>query len=210
MSKRAGGNAQSEITMEAARIICEEAVFDYRLAKTKAAQRLRLNGRTPMPENARIQQAVIEYQRLFGGREYAEDLVQLRRVAVQVMKLLAPFDPRLVGAIVSGATVRMQRIQLHAFPEQPEAIDVFLQERGIAIDPAERNYRYPDGRELSIPLVRFEAGEVGVDVAAFDSEDLRSAPLSPADGLPMRRLNLAQAEALAQIGVETILAGSAG
>ena len=29
-----------------------------------------------MPENARIQQAVIEYQRLFGGREYAEDLAR--------------------------------------------------------------------------------------------------------------------------------------
>ena len=37
----------------------EEAVFDYRVAKTKAAQRLRLNGRSSMPENARIQQAVM-------------------------------------------------------------------------------------------------------------------------------------------------------
>lgn len=209
MGKRAGGNTQSEITMEAARIICEESVFDYRVAKMKAVQRLHLGSRAPMPENARIQKAVIEYQRIFGGQEYAEHLIELRRVAVQVMKLLSPFEPRLVGAVVSGATAQMQRIQLHAFPDQPEAIDVFLQERGIAVEPAERNYRYPDGRELEIPLVRFEAGEISVDVAAFDIEDLRSAPVSPTDGLPMRRLTLAQAQALAEIPAATILAGEA-
>jgi len=48
-----------EMILESARIICEDDVLDYRAAKMKAAQRLGLSPRTALPDNARIQAAVI-------------------------------------------------------------------------------------------------------------------------------------------------------
>ena len=51
------------------------------------------------------------------------------------------------------------------------------------------------GHEV-VPLVRFEAGEVGVDVAAFAIGEERKLPISPADGEPMKRLTAAEVEAL--------------
>lgn len=195
------------LVQEAARILCEEAVIDYRSAKLKAAQRLGLGGNAPLPDNARIQAAVIEYQRLFGGRDYAERLRQLRATAVQAMRLLGAWQPRLTGAAVSGAITEAHRVQLHVFPDKAEALDLFFEDRGIPYQQDDRIYRYPDSREEQVPLLRFEAGEIGVDVAMFGEEDMRRTPLSPTDGLPMKRLGLAEAEALARVGVEEILAG---
>ena len=202
-----GGEANSPLVQEAARILCEEAVVDYRTAKLKAAQRLGLGGNTPLPDNARIQAAVIDYQRLFGGREYAERLRALRATAVQAMRLLAEFQPRFSGAAVSGAITAAHRVQLHVFADKAEALDLFFEDRQIPYRQDDRVYRYPNGNEENVPLLRFEAGEIGVDVAMFGEDDLRRTPLSPSDGLPAKRLTLAEAEALAKMEVDAILGG---
>ena len=67
MAKRALGAQRSRVVQEAARIICEDGLADYRLAKQKAVERLGLGFGTPLPSNADIQDAVIQYQRLFGS-----------------------------------------------------------------------------------------------------------------------------------------------
>ncbi|GAC1628072.1 MAG: hypothetical protein NVS9B10_17620 [Nevskia sp.] len=203
----AGSHDADAIVAEAARIICEEAVVDYRSAKLKAAQRLGLSAKSALPDNARIQAAVIEYQRLFGGSDYAEHLRALRATAVQAMRLLAPFAPRLVGAVATGAITDAHRVQLHGFADKPESLDLFLEDRSIPFEQDERDYRYPDGSEEPVPLARFEAGAIGIDIAMFSLDDQRRTPLSPSDGLPMKRLTLAQAEALAAVTVERFLAG---
>lgn len=199
-----GGRLSAELAYEAARILCEEAALDYRNAKLKAAQRLGA-GHGALPDNAEVQAAVIAYQRLYGGREYAERLRELRGGAVQAMRLLAQFQPRLVGAVASGAITAAHRVQLHGFSEKPEVLDLFLESRGIPYRQDDRLYRYPGGNEESVPLARFEAGDIGIDVAMFAESDLRRAPLSPTDGLVVKRLNLAEAEALAAVSVEQIL-----
>lgn len=186
------------IIEEAARLICEEQLTDYRQAKLKALERLGLPARTPLPDNAAVHRAVLDWLRLFGGEAYAERLYRLRRTAVQILRGLAPFSPRLVGAVVSGAVNAAHRIQVHAFADQPESVDIFLLDRRQPFEQDERRYRYPDGREEAIPLLRFEWAGSGIDVAVFAEAGSRQAPLNPADGLPFRRLDLAAAEALLQ------------
>ena len=110
------------------------------------------------------------YQALFGGDEYRQRLQQLRQAALQAMRLLQPFEPRLVGAVVSGAITRWHRIQIHAFADAPELVDFFLENRGIPFRQDERSFRFPDGQQRSVPLARFEAGETGIDLAVFDGD----------------------------------------
>jgi len=206
MGKRALGAQRSRVVQEAARIICEDGLADYRLAKQKAVERLGLGFGTPLPSNADIQSAVIQYQRLFGGRAYADRLTKLRRTAVQAMRLLAEFRPRLVGAVASGATTDAHKVQLHCFADKPEQIDVLLEAHGLRFEVSERRYRLASGENLDVPVLTFMAEDVGVDVAVFPERGLREAPLSPADGQPMKRLELAAAELLAAETPE-VLAG---
>ncbi|HET8881509.1 MAG TPA: hypothetical protein VFM56_04985 [Solimonas sp.] len=189
---------RNPLVEEAARIVCSEALTDYRAAKLKAVQRLGLSPHaTALPDNAQIDAAVVSYLQLFGGPAYQQRLQRLRRLAVQLMRRLAPFEPRLTGGAVSGAVTMAHRLQLHVFAEQSEAVDVFLIEQGLPFELSERRYRYPDGREETMPLMQLEIDGLGVDIAVFALDDLRRTPLSPQDGRPYRRLNLAAAEALA-------------
>ena len=67
----------------------------------------------------------------------------------------------------------------------------------VTRDDVESAFRgYSDGRAQDIPLLRFNAGGVGVDIAIFDELGRRQKPLSPADGQPMQRLDRARVEAL--------------
>lgn len=199
MGKHALGLSRSPVVQEAARIICEDGLADYRLAKQKALARLGLReGSIKLPSNAEIQDAVIEYQRLFGGQAYADRLAKLRRTAVQAMRMLAEFQPRLVGAVTTGATTDTHRVQLHCFADKPEQIDWLLESRGLRYEVHERRYRFADGDTDDIPVLSFEAADVGVDIAVFPEKGLRAAPLSPNDGQPFRRLDMNAAEALAR------------
>lgn len=203
MGRRGLGDA-SGLAGEAARILVEEQLTDYGLAKRRAAERLGLSSRGAMPDNARVEAEVLAYQRLFGGRAYADRLRLLRRTAVQAMKLLARFEPRLSGAVVSGAISQAHRVQLHCFPDQAELVDVFLAERGFEVEVDERDYRYGDGRVESVPLACFQAGGVGVDVALFAPGQERRSPLAHSNGRPAPRLSLAEAEQLAAEPVESL------
>lgn len=185
------------IAEEAARLVCEEQLSDYRTAKLKALQRLRLPPRTPLPDNAHVHAAVLDYLQLFGGDAYRQRLQKMRRTAPRVMQRLVVFDPRLSGSVVSGAVTKTSHLQLHLFADQAELLDVFLLERGIDFDQDERRYRYPDGHEEALPLARFAFEDLVVDAVVFPAGEQSRVPLSPLDGLPCARLTLAEALRLA-------------
>lgn len=192
------GADRDSIAEEAARLVCVESLTDYRVAKLKALDRLGLSPRsTALPDNAQVDASVIRYLQLFGGAAYTSRLQAMRALAPPLMRQLSRFEPRLTGGAVSGAVTAAHHLQLHVFAEQSEAVDLFLFDRGIAFEVSERRYRYPDGREQTVPLLRLMLDTQGVDIAAFELDDLRRTPLSPQDGRPYRRLTLAQAEALA-------------
>lgn len=184
------------IAQEAARILCEAQLTDYGAAKRKALERLGLPPRSALPDNASVQRAVLEYQRLFGGDEYHEHLSAMRQVALRVMRQLGEFSPRLVGGAVSGAVTPAHHVQLHLFADKAEMLDIFLHERGIDFEQDERDYRYPDSRTETIPLACFEVDGIGVQAAVFPDGEMKRPPLNPSDGLIYQRLTFSEAEKL--------------
>lgn len=190
------GTQGEDLIEEAARLICEEGYADYRVAKLKAAERLGLSRNAALPDNARIEAVVLERQQLFGGARYTRQLQAMRRAALQGMRLLAAFQPRLAGSSVSGAIGHGHRVQLHVVADQAEAVEMLLHDRRIPFEQDERRYRLADGRERNVPLLCFEADHVGVDIAVFEPGSERHPPLSQIDGKPARRLTAEQVRAL--------------
>lgn len=194
---RRNDEAQAEWIEEAARLVCDEGYTDYRLARAKAAERLGINPRAgAAPEPPRIEAAVLARQEIFGGEDYREGLRAMRETALRVMKLLAAYEPRLAGGAVNGAIGNAHRVQIHVVSDRPESVEIFLMDRGIECEQDERRYRLADGREEMVPLCRFEADEIGVDVAIFEPGSERHPPLSPVDGKPAKRLTADQVRAL--------------
>lgn len=176
--------------------MAEEGVRDYQLAKRKAIQRLNLPWDKNLPGNDEIEAALADYLRLFHGARLETDLRRLRQLALDAMQFLERFDPRLVGAVLGGAVVTDTPIQLHITADTPETVRLWLQEHSIPFEQGERTMRFGGERQENVPLFRFTADSVTVELCVFALEDARAAPLSPVDGRPMKRASRRDVEHL--------------
>jgi len=189
---------RQQIAHEAAKLMVENGIRDYQLAKRKAAARLGLGDARDLPRNDEIEREREAYQRLFGAEEHSRHVVSLRRHALEAMRLLDDFGPRLVGSVLSGTADRHSEICLHLFSDPPEEVALFLLDRGIPHDQGEARVRFQaDGHER-LPAFRFLAGEAQVELVVFSARARRRTPLSPVDGRPMRRAKLAEVVALVE------------
>lgn len=204
MSKRM--NLRSEqlrraLAQEAARIMSEQGIDDYGLAKRKAAQRLGATDIAVLPKNTEIEAALAEHQRLFESNTHSSALEAARRTALQAMRLLQQFQPRLVGPVLSGTASAHSEVNLHLFADSTEAVALHLMENHIPHEMAQRRLRYEPDRLVDYPVVRFVAGNREIDAVVFPVDGIRQSPASPVDGRPMRRADRAE--------VETLLAAAA-
>lgn len=184
------------IAVEAARIMSEHGIDDYRLAKRKAADRLGVVDTAVLPRNTEIEAALGEYQRLFVADSHADSLAQQRRAALHAMQLLREFEPRLVGPVLTGTATAHADVGLHLFTDHTEAVALKLLDHGIAHEVAARRVRMDADRTVNFPAVRFVAGEETIDAVVFPLDGIRQAPYSPVDGRPMKRASARELETL--------------
>jgi len=190
MPKRAptrSDHLRSAVAQEAARLMAEHGIQDYLVAKRKAAERYGVVEAAFLPKNTEIEAALLSHQRLFGGAQHASSLQEQRRVALEAMKMLASFEPRLVGAVLAGSATEFADIQLHLFSDNAEAVYMHLLDRRYDYEVFERRVRLSPERQLTVPSVRFEMGDETIEAFVFPRDGIRQAPISPVDGKPMRR-----------------------
>lgn len=202
LAPRPQGNAEirQRISREAARLIAEEGINDFHVAKRKATERLNLALGQHLPSNPEIEQALVEHLQLFHARDLPERLRRLRSLAVKAMRLLERFEPRLVGSLLSGHVTRFSEIELHVTAATPELVAFFLQEHGISYAQVTKRLRFGGERNEIVPVYRFLAEDTTIEVNVFTTTDAREAPLSPVDGRPMKRAPLKEVEALCNVG----------
>jgi hypothetical protein len=185
------------LAQEAARIIIDDGVWDFRLAKRKAADRLRINGHSRnYPTNIEIEAAVAEYQRLFRADSQPHALKQLRQAACEAMRLFVCFNPRLVGPVLKGTAPAHADVSLHLFADSPEQVAIFLLEHDIPFETTDRRLKWGSGAMRIYPVYRFVAGDACIKATIFAVDEIREAPLSVVDGRPMRRAALHEVEEL--------------
>lgn len=179
---------RQEIAQVSARLIVQEGITDYHLAKRKAAAQLGISQRQHLPSNEEIRKEVLIYQRLFQAKQHPQQLATLRATAMEAMRLLSQFQPRLVGEVLEGTAHRHSGITLHLFTDSPEEVAFFLMEKGIPYRLGERRFRLPE--TVNYPCYQFVAGTETVALIVFKINDIRWSPPDPIDGKPMRRADL--------------------
>ena len=191
-------HARQRVAHEAARLMVEHGIRDYHLAKRKAAGRLRMSDSRDLPRNDEIEREREAYQRLFRGEEFTGHVSALRKCALDAMRLLHGFRPRLVGPVLSGTADRHSEICLHLFSDPPEAVAMFLLDHRITHDQGEARVRFQANEHERLPAFRFIAGDAPIELVVFSARVRRRIPLSPVDGRPMRRAKLAEVAALVE------------
>ena len=191
-----GDDLRRALAQEAARLMFEHGVDDYGFAKRKAAERLGAGEYAVLPKNSEIDAALAEYQRLFAHDTHADTLAEQRRAALDAMLLLADFEPRLVGPVLTGTATPHQEISLHVFSDTAEAVSIKLLDDHIQYRVAEHRVKMNADRVLQYPAVQFSVFDHPVDATVFPRDGIRQAPLSPTDGRPMRRASASEVRAL--------------
>jgi len=189
-------NLRRALAQEAARVMAEHGVRDFLFAKRKAAERFGVVDGAVLPRNTEIEEALQEYQRLFGGEAHLESLQAQREVALDVMRRLEEFQPRLVGPVLHGTATSHDDVMLHIFADRAETVTFRLMDQGIPFEVGERRTRLNPERVVQQPALRLEIDGQPVEIVVFPLDGIRQAPVSPVDGKPMRRADLHGVESM--------------
>ena len=185
------------IAVEAARLMSEQGVRDFHIAKLKAAERLGIGADSALPKNSEIEEALREHQRLFDADDQPQRLRRYREAAREALQFFAAFEGRLVGSVLDGSADRHSSVCLHLFADEPEAVIRFLDENRIPYEEHDRALRLSrDAEPIDYPVFEFSAGGVPFDVTVLPLAQLRQAPLDRSGDKPMRRASLGALDAL--------------
>lgn len=179
--------ARTLVAQEAARIIVDHGVRDYRLAKQKAADRLGVVGRGALPGNAEVEAAVSQHLEIFRGESHADHLRLMRVAALSAMELLSAYTPRLVGPVLVGTADENSAVNLHVFADSAETVAMELAQIGINYRPYERRLKSRRNRVETFAGFEFHHSNSAIQVTVFPIDGIRQAPMSPIDGKPMKR-----------------------
>jgi len=184
------------IAQEAARLMSEHGIRDFHHAKLKAAERLGILDAQALPRNNEIEDALREHQRIFHAESQPQLLQERREAAIEAMRFLHIYEPRLVGAVLDGTADSHSAICLHVFSDDPEAVTLFLREHGVPVETQTRRLRTSRDEQVEYPVLLFAADQLPFDITVLPRDALRQPPLDRIDEKPMRRASLATVETL--------------
>jgi len=183
------------IAYEAARLMYEDGVREYRDAKRKAAKRFgpekALSLGSHLPTNAQIHE---ELARMIAAREedlLPERLLRLRLTAVAYLELFSDFSPYLVGSVLSGAVTSRSDVDIHLFPDATEAVEDLLKRRGIPFETETVPIR-KGGVITDYTHIYLEDEGTVIECSVYPAEQRRNRTVSSITGKPMERANLAR------------------
>lgn len=165
-----------ELLAVAARLVVEEGA-DYGRAKRQAVKQLGLPGRTKLPGNDELEDAVSEYIALFCAETQPAELLALRQLALVWMERMAVYSPHLAGAVWHGTATRLSDIYIQLFCEDSKSTEISLIDHQVNYEPRSITGFHGESVE-ALSVHAFCPGlneEVGVHLMVYDLDDLRGA-----------------------------------
>jgi hypothetical protein len=146
---------RARIAAAAARLMAEDGVDDFALAKRKAARQLGAGDTQSLPANEEVEAELRAYQALYQGDEQRDRVRALREVALEAMRALAPFRPYLSGPVLKGTAGRYADIDLQLFTDDLKAVELFLLNRDMPYEVAEAHH-YCGDEVRAVPILRID------------------------------------------------------
>ena len=155
----------------AARIMAEDGLDDFALAKRKAARQLGVQSAQVLPDNAEIEEALRQYLDLYQAEEQPKRVRALREEALRAMQMLSDFRPYLRGPVLKGTAGRFSAIDLQLFADDSKLVEIFLLNLKLPFEVVEP--RTQGARDRGIPVFRLDWEGVELNVAVHPLNDER-------------------------------------
>jgi len=149
---RSDSDLRRRIACLAGRLMAEDGVGDYGIAKRKAARRLGVVEGESLPTNDEVEAELRAYQAIYQPDEQRARLRELRGLALEVMDVLEGFRPYLTGAVLDGTAGRYAEVEIDVFADSAKEVEIFLLSKGISYAVAETRRQWPDGSDTRLRL----------------------------------------------------------
>jgi len=180
---------RARIAAAAARLMAEDGVDDFALAKRKAARQLGAGDTQSLPANEEVEAELRAYQALYQGDEQRDRVRALREVALAAMRALAPFRPYLSGPVLKGTAGRYADVDLQLFTDDLKAVELFLLNRNMPYEVSEAHH-YCGDEVRPVPILRIDWDDVPVNLAVYAAKDERAALKATPGGRPIERASI--------------------
>ena len=187
---------RKEIAQLAAKFVAVDGVTDYLAAKRKAAIQLGIKPDKGLPTNLEVEHALKEYQSLFQNRDQTVRLFKMRTKALQAMRLMIKYQPRLVGPVLTGTATIHSEITLHLVSDEPELICFHLDEHAIPYTTTAKSLKTGKDEKRDFPAFEFIADKTRILLIVLPERQKHCTPLSAITGKPMQRATISEVEKL--------------
>jgi predicted nucleotidyltransferase len=178
------------IAREAARLMYEEGIKEYRDAKRKAGKPFgsdkALSLGSHLPSNAEIHAELRALLELHEEEALPGRLLELRLRALGYLELFAPFAPYLVGSVLSGVVTEFSDIDLHLFADDPEEVENFLRAQEIPYETETVSIR-KGGAFHDYTHIYIDDRGVTVECSVYSTAERHQVSKSSITGRPMER-----------------------
>lgn len=196
MGRESGRNdTRSRIAHLAARLMAEDGVEDYALAKRKAARQAGIPDTRELPTNDEIADALRLYNEIYHGGEHRDRLRELREKAVEAMRELAPFQPYLTGSVLNGNAGKYADINLHLFTDNEKAVELHLIDRDIPYKATQVRL-YAGEMPLTAPVYTLNDEGIEIQLTVLTPRELRVPVRTSLEGKAIERAKLSAVEQL--------------
>jgi hypothetical protein len=148
-----------------------------------------------LPTNLEIEDALRAYQALYQADEHPEQLQHLRRLALEMMRLLEAFSPHLTGPVLSGSAGRHAEIHLHLYTDDMKELEVFLLNREIPFRTRETRVWSGDASSV-VPSFLISSTDADYSVTVLGTRHQRQPLRMTSDGRPLERATIQSVESL--------------
>jgi len=118
------------VAREAATLLYFGAEKEYKQAKEKAAKTL---GTHFLPSNLEVALELDKIAEEHEGAKRKERLIQMRKEALNIMKLLDAYCPVLIGSVWRGTIRQGSDIDIAVYTDEPEEIVKILKAEGVRV-----------------------------------------------------------------------------
>lgn len=172
----------------------EEGVKQFHTAKWRAAKNILAQGRKKkayvrtrdLPSNGEISEQVYLLASMYEGVTLAERLFSMRILALEVMALLEPFSPRLIGSVSTGRVKKNSDIDLHIFTDNIEALETHISSLSWLYEKETVVINYLGGHREFTHI--YLDAEFLVELSVYPKNDIRIRTRSSTDGKPIDRM----------------------
>jgi hypothetical protein len=179
----------------AARLMSEDGIEDYALAKRKAARQAGVPDTRQLPTNDEIDAALRIYQQLYHEDEQRERLRALRTKALKAMRELAQFNPYLTGSVLNGNAGKYADIDLQLFTDNAKSVELYLIDHQIPYHTTQ-NRLYSGGQMRTFPVLTVNDEGTDILLTVLATHDLRASLKTSPEGKTIERAKLQAVETL--------------